>query len=280
MTATARRPAGGWRRKVAEPEPLQGYGDRYADPGSWRAKLLDRLDAYTGPPLLLLSVVFTVSVIIGFAPDISDFWQDNLLLIQWVIWAVFALDLMVKLLVAQRRVRYLRDNWAIVLIVLLPFLRPLLVLRGIVAGVVAVRQGHRVAQRRGIDLALALAVVVVAGCSVGVLIAEYDAPGANIRTFGDAIWWAMTTVTTVGYGDVYPVTPAGRGIAVLLMLAGITVFGFITASLAAFFVDTDREARVDAELEEILAHVRRLDRAEGDLRRENRGGGHTGDPFA
>lgn len=272
MAATARRPAGR-PVTVEEPEPLQGYGDRYADPGSRRAQMLDQLDRYTGPPLLLLSVIFTVSVIIGFAPDLSDFWQDNLILVQWIIWAVFALDIMVKLAVAQQRVRYLRDNWVILLIVLLPFLRPLLILRGILAGVVAVRQGQRVAQRRGIDLALALAVVVVAACSVGVLVAEYQAPGANIRTFGDAIWWAMTTVTTVGYGDVYPVTPMGRGIAVLLMLAGITLFGFITASVAAFLVDTDREARVDRELQEILDHLRRLDKDEAEVRREIRGTG-------
>jgi voltage-gated potassium channel len=72
--------------------------------------------------------------------------------------------------------------------------------------------------------------------AIAVLDAEQDAKGANITTFGDAIWWACTTVTTVGYGDRYPVTTEGRMIAVLLMVVGIGTLGAITASVAAWMV--------------------------------------------
>ncbi|MGL4827690.1 MAG: potassium channel family protein, partial [Vibrio sp.] len=60
-----------------------------------------------------------------------------------------------------------------------------------------------------------------------------------INSYADALWWAMSTITTVGYGDMYPVTGFGRGVAVFLMLTGITLFGLLTASVASFFVEDD-----------------------------------------
>jgi voltage-gated potassium channel len=80
----------------------------------------------------------------------------------------------------------------------------------------------------------------------------------SIQTFADALWWAAATITTVGYGDVYPRTAAGRGVAVVLMLIGISLFGLLTARVAAFFVETDDTAQ-NARYDEIL---RRLDRME------------------
>ena len=64
--------------------------------------------------------------------------------------------------------------------------------------------------------------------------AERDTPGANITTFGDAIWWAIVTITTVGYGDLYPVTPAGRFYAVLLMAGGIAIVGTASATIISY----------------------------------------------
>jgi voltage-gated potassium channel len=78
---------------------------------------------------------------------------------------------------------------------------------------------------------------MVAGlAAIAVLDVERDAEGANITTFGDAVWWAATTVTTVGYGDRYPVTTEGRVIAVALMVAGIATVGAVMASIAAWMV--------------------------------------------
>jgi voltage-gated potassium channel len=89
---------------------------------------------------------------------------------------------------------------------------------------------------------------LVTALSVVVYDLERTTRGATIRTWPDALWWSVSTVTTVGYGDKVPVTPGGRAVAVVLMLTGIALLGVITASLATFFVShSEAEARKEAD---------------------------------
>ena len=78
--------------------------------------------------------------------------------------------------------------------------------------------------------------------AIAMLDVEQDASGANITSFGDALWWSATTVTTVGYGDRFPVTSEGRLIAVALMIVGIATVGAIIASITGWIV-----AQVEAD---------------------------------
>jgi voltage-gated potassium channel len=77
--------------------------------------------------------------------------------------------------------------------------------------------------------------------AVQITISERDVEGSNIKTFDDGLWWAVTTVTTVGYGDRFPTTSEGRILAVMLMLVGISLVGVITASVASWFVRLSQE---------------------------------------
>ena len=77
--------------------------------------------------------------------------------------------------------------------------------------------------------------------SLAVLEVERESADGNIRTYGDAIWWVMTTLSTVGYGDHYPVTTTGRCIAVALMVVGVALLGVVTASLATWLIEQVRE---------------------------------------
>jgi len=105
-------------------------------------------------------------------------------------------------------------------------------------------------------------VVVCAGLEIAF---EQHAPGANIRNFGDALWWAVVTVTTVGYGDKYPVSPGGKGVAVVLLLVGIGLIGVLTATVASYFVEQQsnqeqadlgrRLDRIEAILEQVLSRA-------------------------
>jgi voltage-gated potassium channel len=93
--------------------------------------------------------------------------------------------------------------------------------------------------------------------ALAVLDAERSNPDANIVDFGDAIWWAVTTMTTVGYGDRFPVTPVGRLVAFGLMIGGIALLGTVTATLASWLVETVAAEKEQAE--DIQVMVRRLE---------------------
>ena len=87
---------------------------------------------------------------------------------------------------------------------------------------------------------------------IAIVYAEADAVGANITSAADAIWWGFVTITTVGYGDLYPVTTSGRIIGMLVMTAGVALFGVITGYLANAFLatdDSDKSERVDIEID-------------------------------
>lgn len=93
-------------------------------------------------------------------------------------------------------------------------------------------------------------------------------PEANIKTPSDALWWAIVTITTVGYGDKFPVTTLGRLIAAVLMVAGVGLFGTFTGYVANFFVE-DEQQRTDNDMETLISEVRQLRQKIEEL--ENRG---------
>jgi voltage-gated potassium channel len=79
-----------------------------------------------------------------------------------------------------------------------------------------------------------------------VLLFEEKAKGSNIHSYPDALWWAIVTVTTVGYGDRYPVSAGGRAVAVVLMLVGLGLIGVLTATVASVFVKEHTDANKEA----------------------------------
>lgn len=137
-------------------------------------------------------------------------------------------------------------------------LRVLRVLRGVRASKIL---STFILQRRSESAFLAVAllsiVFVVLG-SIAVLHFE-DGAEANIENAEDALWWAVVTITTVGYGDRYPVTTEGRLIAVGLMIAGVGLFGTFTGFVASWFLEAPA-ARREGELEEIRAELERVRR--------------------
>ena len=101
--------------------------------------------------------------------------------------------------------------------------------------------------------------------SSGVMLNCETAPNSNIRTASDALWWSFETITTVGYGDHYPVTPAGRVMGVILMTAGVGLFCSFTAYIAMQFLQQGEKAeekREKAILQELREIKERLDRIE------------------
>ncbi len=187
----------------------------------------------------------------------------------YVIIITFALEFALRVAVADDRLRYLRTHWLDVLVILVPFLRPLrlvsvLWMLRVVAPILFMTRGA-VAVRRIVRPGQGTYILLVGGLSVllsSVLVwVSERGHGGSIHTLGDAMWWAFETITTVGYGDEIPVTPEGRIVAVFLMIVGIALFGLITASIAAYFV----EEEAGSEQVEMKQLVERLEALESRL---------------
>jgi voltage-gated potassium channel len=144
-------------------------------------------------------------------------------------------------------VHYWSRHLADLAVIALPMLRPLRLLRLLMLLRVLNRRATASLRGRVAIYVGGAAVLLLLCASLAVLDAERHAAGANITTFGEALWWSAVTVSTVGYGDRYPVTNDGRLVAVGLMLGGIALIGVVTASFAAWLVDRVRETEVETQ---------------------------------
>lgn len=157
--------------------------------------------------------------------------------VSWVAWAVFLVDYVVRLRLAADRPTFVRHNLIDLAVVVLPLLRPLRLLRLVTLLAVLNRKAGGSLRGRVSVYVAGSATMIILVASLAILDAERGAPDASIATFGDALWWAVTTVTTVGYGDLYPVTGPGRMVAVGLMISGIALIGVITATFASWLIE-------------------------------------------
>ncbi|MFJ1810391.1 MULTISPECIES: potassium channel family protein [unclassified Streptomyces] len=188
-------------------------------------------------PLALASLAFLAGYAIHvLAQGIEDGWRDLCFAVMLTAWVMFAVDYAVRWRFSGQRLRFVRTHWLDGLVALLPLLRPLRI----------VKLYETVQRRHGEPrFSLHARVITYAGLSTGLLgfagaLAVYDqergAPGANMKTFGDALWWTCETLTTVGYGDVTPVTRGGRLIAVGMMACGLALLGAVTGSFSSWLI--------------------------------------------
>lgn len=195
-----------------------------------------------GETLTFLALAFLVAFSWpAFVAEIDPQTQRILDYVQWISWIGFAVDLLVGLIAADKKLKFLINHPLEVITVLLPFLRPLRLLRVISFGTLVI-QKVAVGRQFAITLKVFITSILLAYIgAVQITITERGVEGSNIKNFGDGLWWAITTVTTVGYGDRFPVTSTGRVLAVCLMLVGISLMGVITASVAAWFVKMSQD---------------------------------------
>lgn len=215
-------------------------------------------------PLLVLAVGFAVAYAVPIvAPDAPPAAQRACLVTEWVVWSAFACDYLVRLILSPARKAFVRTHWMDLVAVLLPMIQPLRLLR-LVSTLLLVGRRARMAPQIRLTTYVAGAVVgLLMFGSLAVLSVEREAPGGNIKNLGDALWWSVTTMTTVGYGDHSPTTGLGRLLAVGLMLSGIALLGVVTANIAAWFISRfERDDRAEREhtaaIAELAAEVRAL----------------------
>jgi voltage-gated potassium channel len=250
-----------------------------------RTVLVWRWERATEWPLMIAAIVFLAAYTVPILnPDLPAPLLELCRWMSWIAWVIFVIDFVVRLTLADERLRYLVRHWYDVLVLALPLLRPLRLLR-LIPLLSVLNRRARVTLRGRVAVYIAGGAALLAFCAaLAVLDAERSSPNANITDFGDAIWWAVTTMTTVGYGDRFPVTDTGRLVAFGLMMGGIALLGTVTATLASWLVE--RVAAEKEQAEDIQVVVRRLEdkidrltvEREHELARPDRINGRTSHP--
>jgi voltage-gated potassium channel len=215
-------------------------------------------------PLMGLAVAFGVA----YAWQVLGRLQGTELLVSQIIafasWVVFVVDYVVRLTLTAQRCRWFWRNLLSLLVVALPVLRPLRVVRLLTLFTVFRRAAGSALRGQVVMYAASSTVLLVLVASLAVFDVERDAPGADITTFGDALWWACVTITTVGYGDLSPVTAEGRMLAVAMMVCGIALLGTVTATIASYLVesvsalDEASQAATRAQIDELTGKIDRM----------------------
>jgi voltage-gated potassium channel len=228
----------------------------------------ERLETATDLPLALLALLIVPALVLEERAT-SPLLREVAHGINWIVWLAFCAEYLGKVWLAPDRRSQFRSSWFDLVIILLspPFLVPdamqgarairvLRLLRFVRAAAVAtigLREAAQGLRHRSFHY-VALATVVVIGLGAIGIFAVERGQNNNIQSVGDALWWAVVTTTTVGYGDVWPVTAEGRLIAVALMVVGIGFIGVFTATITSFFLAPDRTSDQNS-VEERLARI-------------------------
>lgn len=226
-----------------------------------RSRVLRDLDDWLETPMIILGFVWLALLVVELVRGLGPVLET----LGTVIWAVFVVDFAVKLALAPDKLRYTRRQWLTALSLLAPALRVLRITRVVRASRLArLPRGLRLVRvvgslnrgmralaaamgRRGFGYAVVLTAVVVVAGAAGMYAFERDPSGAaGFASFGDALWWTAMLVTTMG-SDFWPRTGEGRALCLLLALYAFAVFGYVTATLASFFIGRDAE-RDDGEI--------------------------------
>lgn len=235
---------------------------------------LERWENVTAYPLTVLSVFFIVVYAWPILdPQMEPHVRRACEIGNFVIWGLFGIDFVARFGLARRKRSFLRSHWFDLAVLLLPFLRPLRALRLINALKVLNRRTVSWTRGRLAVYIAATTILLVLVAALAVLDAERGRPSSNIESYPEALWWAIATITTVGYGDFYPTTLEGRLVALALMIGGIGLIGFVTGSLATWIVDRisveERPAEETRhEVHVLLAELRELRSEVADLRTE------------
>jgi voltage-gated potassium channel len=242
-----------------------------------RHSLLRRLQARLELPMLALAFVwialFVIEAVWGSSPALS--------MAGYAIWALFVAQFAVELVIAPRKAHYLEHNWLTALALVLPAFRLLRMVRiarvARLSSAARTLQGTRLVRvvsslnrsmhalraamsRRGFGYVLTLTLIVIFAGAAGM----YAFEGAAFESYASALWWTAMLITTIG-SQYWPESPEGRVLCLLLSLYGLAMFGYVTATLATFFIGRDEHGRGETPSAESIAALQKEMRA---LRRE------------
>lgn len=217
-----------------------------------RERLLSRIEGLTELPLTVLALML-VPLLIGpllfeLDPQTEQIYRNT----EYIVWAIFIVDIMTKILISTARFTYIKKHWIEVLLAIIPWFRVLRVIRVLV---ILTRYSQGIRKLAQFDTLIILSLTLIICSATGLaLIEKGESP--HFQNYHDTLWWAAVTIITVEYGDSVPNTVGGHAIALVLMLGGLTLFAAVTANVASLLLksdDTDKEMMVT-----LLEEVREL----------------------
>jgi voltage-gated potassium channel len=227
-------------------------------------------------PVVLVATLALIPVLIIESDATTDTWQQVALVANWIIWALFTIELAAVLIVAPRKRAALRAHWldAAIVVFTVPLLSEALAwlrlarfirfARFVVIVARALQAERRLTSGDSLRVAALLTVtgILIAGA------AQHAFSAGEFGSLWDGVWWAVVTVTTVGYGDLYPTTGQGRLIGMVLMFAGIGFLSLLTAAIASRFVKQERSE----ERDEVMEALHRIEADLAELKAQTSGG--------
>ncbi|TLS76163.1 ion transporter [Photobacterium damselae] len=235
----------------------------------YRPKVPEQITSFQLAVLMLslfVVISLTVELIFKLPPEILKI----LIYVDTFICVIFFIDFVQQYRAAPSKLEYMKWGWldlisCIPLMEMNQFARLIRVFRLIRAIKSISMISHAINENKAstsLHFMVVTSLMMMVFGSIYILYLEKDMPGANIHTAGDSFWWTFVTITTVGYGDFFPVTLEGRIVAIVLITTGVGMFGSFTAVLASWIMDTSNERKMEVqileEVHELKAEVREL----------------------
>ncbi len=228
---------------------------------------LQRFSARIDPVMMVLALLWLPVLVVPLVTRLHGWVALAFACVDYFVWAAFVVEYAAKLRLAIDRRHFVTHHLLDLAMVAVPILRPLRLarlLRFIRLDRVVLVLGSGLKRARAMFthhglhfVLLSVAVIIFAAAGLELVFEQHSVGPTAIHNFGDAIWWAVVTVTTVGYGDKVPMTGGGKWVATALMFTGIGLVGALTATIASFFVQEQNSAEM-AEIKAQLAEIRVL----------------------
>lgn len=237
-----------------------------------REKLLNQFETWTEIPMLVLILIMIATLIIPLVIKLPEPSHQVLEIIDWIIWAMFALELSIRTYLSTKKLQYLRKHWIDVIVVVLPVLRVFRIFRA--ARLLRILRFIRVLALFGkftheIKTILSkhhlhyLLVVLLGLIGIGsILIYHFDqgVTGGN-ESLADSIWMAIVNAFSGGYANIYPAGPEAKGVSIFLILFGTVLVSYFTASLASYFTEKEQDIeqeRIEKKLDTLIEEVKKI----------------------
>jgi voltage-gated potassium channel len=197
----------------------------------------ERYDDIAMVPIYIAALAWFVATFFQISPALRPEYGDEGVRISWYVTGIFLIDNLIRFILDPDKRHFFRRKWFLIVCIVVPFLRIFVVLNAIRG----IRRDRNAITKMVFLYALYGVLFVITIGAALVLGAEIDGTG-SIRSYGDAVWWSLETVTTVGYGDFTPVTVLGRVMAGVIMFSGAAAVGALTAAVASRFIKSSNES--------------------------------------